>query len=771
MSITPKLSSSSSSLPPPTPFAILRHEKYYRNNNNCHTPNNNNNVVIPKTNGVCSVLFLNVGCDKSEEEEMEEGDGDDIDDDSSSSSSSSIPHFRCGSSSFQPQQQHQQQYHTPSHSYDGNIPQSLLLLSSHTDGTVLLWDVGGERRSKYGMKGSNQGQRGMDMEPSILHLPVTTTNNNNNICRDSGDGMRNINEKERIGPGLALGRIGGNNDIYNDNGNYFWYQSRDSNGTITIHDPNTITTTDTCSSSSSLTTTCSALSTYHTGSTSFCKAASISSTSNDSMGGGYDKLLALPYAFDDDNRNRVGGGGSHRVALRDIRVNPHSRPVAIVRPGSNNNETGGKAERGPSSSPSSSKSGMVTSIALTALPSSLSSKTSSSSTMILACGMESGTLFLHDLRYLSGCFEEKEKHDRNDRKAFHHQQQQHQPHHQHQNQHQYQQQQQQQEQQHKQHQQQQQQQQQQWNTPYFARVVSRSSLSLSVDPILSLDGLVLPSLEQQPSTSVYHNINDNNKNNNVGFVAGCAGGRYLDPGEIKERIFVIDVAVKNDKDKDHDDSIDDMRNIDGNDNFISSSHTLDTHVTAAAATCRIGGTGGSTGVGAVSSLVGPSLSCERRYNSSRKNISYTFAAGGWDGRVRIFSAPSRTVVVNTTNADSITSPETIAITDTIETEKVVNNEMKIAAGGNYPEKIIPTAPTTTATAIIDGAVAARPLAVLRGWWGRGDEAGNKGVLSGGGKTPSVTCLDHYPGRTEIEDIGRGILAAGSDNGVIALWNI
>lgn len=197
MSITPKLSSSSSSLPPPTPFAILRHEKYYRNNKNCHTPNNNNNVVIPKTNGVCSVLFLNVSCDKSEEEEMEEGDGDDIDDDSSSSSSSSIPHFRCGSSSFQPQQQHQQQYHIPSHSYDGNIPQSLLLLSSHTDGTVLLWDVGGERRSKYGMKGSNQGQRGMDMEPSILHLPVTATNNNNNICRDSGDGMRNINEKDR----------------------------------------------------------------------------------------------------------------------------------------------------------------------------------------------------------------------------------------------------------------------------------------------------------------------------------------------------------------------------------------------------------------------------------------------------------------------------------------------------------------------------------------------------------------------------------------------
>merc|ERR1712238_135718 len=175
--------------------------------------------------------------------------------------------------------------------------------------------------------------------------------------------------------------------------------------------------------------------------------------------------------------------------------------------------------------------------------------------MILACGMESGTLFLHDLRYLSGCFEEKEKHDQNDRKSFHHQQQQHQPHHQHQNQ----------------HQRQQQQQQQQWNKPYFARVVSRSSLSLSVDPILSLDGLVLPSLEQQPSTSVYHNINNNNKNNNVGFVAGCAGGRYLDPGEIKERIFVIDVAVKNDKDKDHDDSIDDMRNIDGNDNFISSS--------------------------------------------------------------------------------------------------------------------------------------------------------------------------------------------------------
>jgi len=173
---------------------------------------------------------------------------------------------------------------------------------------------------------------------------------------------RNLNEVCLVnnrGPGWQVRRI--------ETTDQFLYQTRDPQGIISIHawDHSTGNTSHTPA------TACATILSFPTYSQTFCSAAPCASNPN---------LLALPSAQD-----------SH-VTIRDLRMDPlSSQPVAVF-PGSygameesHHNDTGPFANR---------KHGMLTSLAFAeAVP-------VGSGRPIVACGMESGTVFFHDLRML-----------------------------------------------------------------------------------------------------------------------------------------------------------------------------------------------------------------------------------------------------------------------------------------------------------------------------------------------------------------------------------
>ena len=159
------------------------------------------------------------------------------------------------------------------------------------------------------------------------------------------------------GPGVALGmqRMGDNGV---NRGSYrFFYHSRGRDGIVSVHDVQPNGSLD-------------AVVTYRTGCQTFCAASAC--TTSSTGGGGTEglNLLALP------TREEC------TAAVVDIRVDASSQPAFLVH---------GAALAGNASYSSDEwrKHGMLTSLALCSTP--------NTSGPILACGMESGSVFFHDL--------------------------------------------------------------------------------------------------------------------------------------------------------------------------------------------------------------------------------------------------------------------------------------------------------------------------------------------------------------------------------------
>lgn len=143
----------------------------------------------------------------------------------------------------------------------------------------------------------------------------------------------------RGGPGWMLRRLPDS---------HFFYQTRDPRGLVSIHSWEKAETP---------------IASFATFSQTFCAATPCRNNSN---------LLALPSSDDSE------------ATVRDWRMDPASKPVAVVSGcGNNDNEDAAFVGR---------KHGMLTSLAFAE---------SNHHHPILACGMESGTVFFHDLRLLS----------------------------------------------------------------------------------------------------------------------------------------------------------------------------------------------------------------------------------------------------------------------------------------------------------------------------------------------------------------------------------
>ena len=178
---------------------------------------------------------------------------------------------------------------------------------------------------------------------------------------------------ENRGPGWMLRRLGDHSGE-NTPKNHFLYQTRDPRGTVSIHawdHPSSISATGTASAKM--------ITSFRTYSQTFCAAAPCVGNSH---------LLALPSANDSD------------ATLRDVRVDPSARPMAVFdgAPVGSEDDTGYDPTN-------PRKHGMLTSLAFSqcggVLPSGEEVVTSvGESQSVVACGMESGTVFFHDLRRL-----------------------------------------------------------------------------------------------------------------------------------------------------------------------------------------------------------------------------------------------------------------------------------------------------------------------------------------------------------------------------------
>jgi WD40 repeat protein len=165
------------------------------------------------------------------------------------------------------------------------------------------------------------------------------------------------------GPGLALRQMGpGADDDDDDDSNApattVLYHTRDSNGTVSLHDLEGTSHED----GRHLRT----LVQFETHAQTFCAATPCRGNSN---------LLAMPLNEDSF------------ATIRDVRVSPTSAPVALIH---------GAGMRDFSDPSLLRQHGMLTSLALSETGSTNAGRP------ILGCGMESGTLFFHDLAMLRG---------------------------------------------------------------------------------------------------------------------------------------------------------------------------------------------------------------------------------------------------------------------------------------------------------------------------------------------------------------------------------
>jgi len=187
---------------------------------------------------------------------------------------------------------------------------------------------------------------------------------------DLGQGQLARTESNHLvknrGPGWMLRRV--EEKTRDEGGSHFLYQTRDNRGTVSIHAWDHAGQFEEAA-------TISSFSTY---SQTFCAATPCTGSSN---------LVALPSA------------NESKVTVRDWRVDSSSNPIAVFDAASASAEE--DSDVFDSTNPR--KHGMLTSLAF-----SQSGNTQMQSTMnhcnsshpIIACGMESGTVFFHDLRML-----------------------------------------------------------------------------------------------------------------------------------------------------------------------------------------------------------------------------------------------------------------------------------------------------------------------------------------------------------------------------------
>lgn len=175
-------------------------------------------------------------------------------------------------------------------------------------------------------------------------------------CHSNGDafvwdlGRRRIVSnllRDNRGQGMALRRLG------EATSTKFLYQTRDLLGTVSIHDAET---TDIVTA-------------FETRSLSFCSSAPC---------GGNNSLVVLPT--------------QHRcyATVRDIRISPESPPIITFHGACLDDSENDDAH------------GMLMSLAMS------EARGEESGNPVVSCGMESGTVFYHDLRLLSRALEEKE---------------------------------------------------------------------------------------------------------------------------------------------------------------------------------------------------------------------------------------------------------------------------------------------------------------------------------------------------------------------------
>eukprot|EP00978_Attheya_sp_CCMP212_P019591 scaffold55164_cov65-Attheya_sp.AAC.1 len=172
---------------------------------------------------------------------------------------------------------------------------------------------------------------------------------------------------DRSAPGLALERLGSYGNQQHQQCPKFFYQTRNEEGTVSIHVVANGTGIETSME----------IETY---SRSFCKAAPCH---------GNPHLVALPSA------------NEAWVTIRDIRVDPKRAPIATLHGGGLSGITSSFNHTVSFDDDTNRQYGMVTSLAMADAPAmndALSIPQSSST--ILACGMESGHVFFHDLAML-----------------------------------------------------------------------------------------------------------------------------------------------------------------------------------------------------------------------------------------------------------------------------------------------------------------------------------------------------------------------------------
>ena len=348
-------------------------------------------------------------CDNSDDSEEKEDDSDDSDDE--------LPIFQCRSRLMNRQRQNQHDPHYDSkaidyattlsfsnpiptrkghithHSHDtdnddyGGTKQ-LLLASSHVNGEAYIWDL----------------------NKRCVAFPL----------------LDHPQKKERVGdangpsPGLAILCLN-YNTTYNNNhlssSSSLLYQTRDQNGTISFHNL-----------SSSTSDGCRMYDTIQCHSKTFCQATAMTAATT-TMGN--PNIIATP-----SNHESI-------VSLWDVRVNAsmrggRRRPVGVIHGAGLFTIQDGKDNDFSHSSSSSSndwrKEGMVMSLKFCdwgysssndhsrngSSSNSSSSSTGRNGNFVLGCGMESGNLYLHDLRKLNSrdgvvhCSKQEQEHKQHD---------------------------------------------------------------------------------------------------------------------------------------------------------------------------------------------------------------------------------------------------------------------------------------------------------------------------------------------------------------------
>ena len=169
-----------------------------------------------------------------------------------------------------------------------------------------------------------------------------------------------VPSNHRRGPGLAIRRIHAENS--GSCSTRFVYHTRDENGTVSLYDMETF-----CSdlNSRSRPGEPRSVASFETQSRTFCAASPCVWNAN---------LVAVPAADD------------AAAAVCDWRMSPRSKP-AVFLPDAG---AGGIVPSSPATMSVPRKHGMLTSLALT-------QSSSTNSRCLLACGMESGSLFFHDI--------------------------------------------------------------------------------------------------------------------------------------------------------------------------------------------------------------------------------------------------------------------------------------------------------------------------------------------------------------------------------------